>query len=120
MDKNSIVLIEQEMVKAMLNSDVTTLDKLIHEDLLFTIPSGHTITKTMDLASHSSGEMKISEISTSEQEINLIGDNAIVSVLVEMKGKYMDNSLDGNYKTIRVWKQSQNSWQIIAGSTIQL
>ncbi len=33
----------------MLKSNVKTLDTLIQDDLLFTIPTGQTITKVMDL-----------------------------------------------------------------------
>ena len=74
----------------------------------------------MDLETYSSGNMKINEIASSEQEINLIGDNAIVSIVIDMKGMYFDYSLDGKYKITRVWKLLNSKWKVIAGSSIKL
>ncbi|MFY0600184.1 MAG: nuclear transport factor 2 family protein [Cyclobacteriaceae bacterium] len=115
-----IAAAEQDLLNAMKNCDIQKLDELLHDDLLFNIPTGHTITKTMDLETYSSGNMKIQEISPSNQQINLIGDNAIVSISVEMKGVYMNKSLDGKYRLIRVWKLLHNKWKVIAGSSIKV
>jgi len=118
--KDFIIKVEQEILNAMKNCDVKKLDELLHEKLLFNIPNGQTITKTMDLETYSSGNMTINEIKSSEQEINLIGENAIVSVTLEMRGKYLDYSLDGKYKILRVWKLLNDQWKVIAGSSSKI
>jgi len=118
--KESIISMEKEILDAMRNSDVEKLNELIHEDLLFNIPSGQTITKDLDLENYRSGNMKIENISSSEQSINLIGDTAVVSVTITMQGKYLEHILDGKYRIIRVWKVFVNTWKVIAGSSIQL
>ena len=69
--KDAIIKIEQEILIAMKKCDIKKLDELLHEELLFNIPNGQTITKAMDLETYSSGNMKINEIASSEQEINL-------------------------------------------------
>jgi len=116
---NLIAIVEKEILMAMKNCDVQKLDELLHEDLLFAIPNGQTITKELDLETYRSGNMKIKEISSSEQHINIIGDNAVVSVLIEMTGMYFDYILDGKYRVIRVWKSFNGNWKVIAGSSIQ-
>ncbi len=117
--KNLIITLEKEISNAMKNCDVHKLDELLHKDLLFTIPNGQTITKDIDLETYSTGNMKITEITTTEQKINIIGDNAVASKIVEMKGMYFGHPLDGRYRIMRVWKLSNNKWQVIAGSSIQ-
>jgi Domain of unknown function (DUF4440) len=119
-DKSQIIVNEKYLLTAMKNNNVQKLDELIHEDLLFNLPNGQTITKTVDLETYRSGNMKISEISSSEQTVNLIEDNAVVSVTIEMKGKYFDHKLDGKYRFIRVWKVFNGQWKVIAGGSIQL
>jgi hypothetical protein len=64
--------------------------------------------------------MKIYKIKSSELDINLIGENAVVSVTIEMKGKYFDFSLNGKYRILRVWKSFNNKWKVIAGSSIKI
>ena len=115
--KDSIDKVEQEILKAMKDCDVKKLDELLHEELLFNIPNGQTITKTQDLETYRSGNMKIDEINLLEQEIRFIGENAVVSIIIEMKGKYFDFSLDGKYKILRVWKLFDTQWKVIAGSS---
>lgn len=120
MNKDLIQSLEKEILNSMKNCDIHKLDELLHKDLLFNIPNGQTITKSMDLDTYSSGNMKIKEISITEQKINQIENNAVVSAIVEMKGRYFDHSLDGNYHIIRVWQLFENKWKVIAGSSIQL
>jgi len=119
-EKDAIIKVEKELLTAMKNCDVKKLDGLLHEELFFNIPNGQTITKSMDLETYSSGNMKINEIKFSQQEINLIGDNAIVTVIIEMKGNYFDYSLDGKYKIIRIWKSIRNKLKVIGGSSIRI
>jgi hypothetical protein len=118
--KEQIISNEKNLLNAMKDNNVLKLDELVHEDLLFNIPNGQTITKSMDLETYRSGNMKISSILSREHEINLIGDNAVISVTVEMKGKYFDHILDGKYRFIRVWKLFNGKWKVIAGSSTQL
>src|SRR5438270_693675 len=109
--KEQIIESEKRLLAAFQNNDTKILDELLHEDLLFVIPTGQTITKVMDLENMRSGNMHVHSVSSSEQQINLIGDNAIVSVLIELKGKYLEHPIDGKFRYIRVWKVINNTWK---------
>jgi hypothetical protein len=119
-ERDIIVVSEDTILNAMKNCDIKKLDELLHAELLFNIPSGETITKTMDLETYKSGNMNIREIKSSQQIINIIGDNAIVSVCIEMQGKFFDYSLDGKYKVIRIWKKFDEKWKVIGGSSVKI
>lgn len=119
-NKASIINKEKEMLDAMLNSDVDKLSALIHEDLLFNIPSGQTVTKDLDLENYRSGNMKIKVISSSDQSINLIEDIAVVAATITMRGSYLAHILDGKYRIIRIWKLFGNDWKVVAGSSVQI
>lgn len=111
--------LEKDIIDAMLNSNVEMLDILIHDDLLFHIPNGQSITKTMDLEGYQSGHMNISSMSVSDQQIKIFTDTAIVSSSIYMEGTYLEHEIDGMYKFIRIWKQFGNQWKVIAGSSIE-
>lgn len=112
--------LENQLLDAMLNANVEILDKLIHRDLLFNSAMGQTITKEMDLQSYSSGLMKLDSISASDQQINVIGDTAVVTVTIDMNGAYGAQPISGKVRFLRVWKQCDSGWQIIAGSSLML
>lgn len=118
--KSQIIESENRLLKAMLECNLPILEELLHEDLLFNIPNGRTVTKMMDLDNYQSGNMLISSILTSDQNIHVIDDTAIVTVTLVLKGKYSQQSLDGEYRYLRVWKLFNTSWQVIAGSCVSL
>lgn len=115
-----IVNAEIELLTAIKNADVSVLEQILHDDLLFNLPSGETITKEFDLNSYRSGKMKIHSLEASDQIINIIGDSAIVAVSVSLKGTYDNNPINGVFKYIRVWKQFDDNLKVIAGSCVQL
>ena len=118
--QNQIIECEEKLLNAMIESNLTVLDELLHENLLFNIPNGVTVTKKMDLDNYRSGNMCIKSILSSDQIIQLIDDTAIVAVNLTLKGKFNQQSLDGHYRYLRVWKLFNTSWKIIAGSCVSL
>lgn len=109
---------EQELVKAMLNSDVQQLDKLISDDLIFTDHNGRLLDKATDLEAHSSGTLKISSLKTTEQRIKIYNDTAVVSVLMNIAGTYAVQPFNGNLRFTRVWMNRGNSWKVVAAHSV--
>ena len=119
-EKDTIAKLENQLLDAMLNANIETLDKLIHPDLLFNSAMGQTITKEMDLQSYSSGLMTINSINASDQQINILKDTATVVVTIDIVGKYGIQNISGKVRFLRVWKQFDSGYQIIAGSSVML
>ena len=111
---------EQQLREAMLTANMSQLNQLIHDDLLFNIPTGQTITKAADLDAYRQGHMKLTGLTFSDQQVSVTGNTAVVAVTVQMAGTFMNNPLDGRYSFLRVWKQSETGWQVIAGSSSAL
>ena len=118
--EQDIIDSEKRLLEAILNGDINILDQLLHESLIFNIPTGQTITKEMDIENYRSGIMSVYNISTTDQIINTLGDISTVVVSVHLKAKYADQIIDGKFRYLRVWKQFNNSWKVIAGSGVQI
>lgn len=116
----TVINAEIELLTAIKNSDVSALDAFLHDDLLFNLPDGQTISKEFDLNSYRSGKMQIDSLEASDQIVNVIEDTAVVAVTVLLKGTYDNNAINGVFKYIRVWKQFENNLKVIAGSCVQL
>jgi ketosteroid isomerase-like protein len=115
-----VIACEDSLLEAMRTSDVERLDALLHDDLLFNTPDGATATKAMDLSNYRSGNIHLHTVASSDQTVHVIGDNAVVAVTVELKGEYLGQALDGQFRYIRVWKAAEGSWKVIAGSVVPL
>lgn len=116
----TVVSAEVELLAAIKKADVSVLEKMLHDDLLFNLPDGNTITKEFDLDSYRSGKMKVDSLEASDQIINIIDDMAVVAVTVSLKGAFNNNSISGAFRYIRVWKQFDESLKVIGGSCIAL
>ncbi|MCX2495918.1 nuclear transport factor 2 family protein [Pedobacter sp. PF22-3] len=115
-----IILLENRLLAAIQTGDVEDLNELLHEDLLFNLPNGVTITKAMDMETYTSGKMAVNSIIPAEQQINLINDTAVVSVKIELKAVYNSQSIEGIFRYLRVWKVFDQEWKVIAGSCVAI
>ncbi|MBF4486615.1 MULTISPECIES: nuclear transport factor 2 family protein [unclassified Flavobacterium] len=116
----TIVNAEIELLTVIKTADVAALDKLLHDDLLFNLSDGQTITKEFDLETYRSGKVKIETLEAADQIINIIEDTAVVSVIILLKGTYDNNPIANSFRYIRVWKQFGESLKVIAGSCVAL
>lgn len=120
MQKDLVVNAEIELLTAIKYADIHVLEEILHDELLFNLPDGQVITKEFDLNSYRSGKMKITALEASDQIISIIGDTAVVSVVVLLKGTYDNNPLANSFRYIRVWKQFDERLKVIAGSCVEL
>jgi hypothetical protein len=62
----------------------------------------------------------MTSIKASDQKINVIDNTAVVSVNLEMTGKYNDQVINQQFRYIRVWKSFIDSWKVIAVSGVPI
>jgi len=67
--EEQIVDCEYSILEAMKIGDINVLNELLHNNLIFNIPTGQTITKAMDIENYRLGTMTVYEISTTDQII---------------------------------------------------
>src|SRR5688500_5749704 len=93
-----IIQMEERLRKAQLANDANELDRLIYDDLICTFIDGLLYTKQQDLDIHKSGTLKFESINPLEQKIKILGENAVVNVLMDIKGKSPDGPIDGKVR----------------------
>ena len=96
-----IVEAEDELRNAMLSANLSSLDRLLAPDLIFTNHLGHMQSKDDDLAAYRSGALKIQELNMSEQQIRPCGEAAVVSVRVQLTGTYAGHPANGDFPVQR-------------------
>lgn len=114
--KSDIIEQENKLYKAIIESNINTLDELLHTDLLFVIPSGEVITKEIDLRTYQDGALKINEINSQIEALNIIEDTAVITLSMMLKGSYNGEVFEGKYRYIRFWKKFKNGIKVIGGS----
>lgn len=118
--KNSILAQEEKLYSAIKDGNINLLDELLHQDLLFIVPSGEVITKKIDLDTYRDGKLKISELLPTAENLNIIDDVAVVTVIMEIKGEFDQVPFEAKYRYIRFWKQFDDGIKVIGGSGIAI
>lgn len=114
--KKEIEELENKILSALQNRDIKTMEELLHENLLFNLPSGQTVTKKIDLENLKTGIISIKEIKAFDQIITTVDDVATVAVTYNLKADLAGNTIDGAFRYLRVWKLFKDGWKVIAGS----
>jgi ketosteroid isomerase-like protein len=118
--KDEILNLENTLYEAIKNSDTEVLDKLLHADLLFLVPSGQTINKEMDLQTYREGNLKVKEIIPKVEELNIIEDLAVITLQMKLKGNYNNEPFEAQYRYIRFWKKFPEGIKVVGGSGIAI
>ncbi|WGQ10723.1 nuclear transport factor 2 family protein [Pedobacter gandavensis] len=72
--ENCILEQENNLYSAIKDSNITMLEKLLHDDLLFILPSGETIAKEKDNDTYRDGALKVDELLPEVEKLNIIDD----------------------------------------------
>jgi ketosteroid isomerase-like protein len=121
MESKTIEVLEERIRQAMLTSDISALDELIADDLVWTMHTGQVCSKQDDLEAHRSGLFRFTKVDFSDRQIHPYSDNCVVVTLkAELAGSLSGQAFSETYRFTRVWLQRQNRWQIVAGHVSQL
>ncbi|PCE66600.1 nuclear transport factor 2 family protein [Sediminicola luteus] len=119
-NKSEILDLENRLLQAMKTQNLAEMNALLHEDLLFVIPTGQIMSKAMELENITSGRVQLQSVSVSDHKIVCLGDTALVSVKMLLKGTFADHPIDGEYRYFRTWKLFGTDWKLIGGSGMAL
>jgi hypothetical protein len=106
--------LEDKRFGAMIARDFAALDKLVHDQLLYTHSSGVTDSKATWLESMKSGKVKYKSVNCSERKVRFFGDVAL------MNGRAaIEVEIGGQPKSLRLlflnaWTRTPKGWQFVA------
>ena len=122
MNTSAIEECEEQLRRAQLSGDVTTLDRLLDDALVFTALDGAVVGKADDLALHRSRRLRISKMEWSQRRILDFGDTVVVTVRMDAEAVFDGVSAQGPLRYTRVWFRRSSGWRVVAGhmSTISV
>lgn len=106
--------LEVELREAMLRNDITALDRLLADEVIFTDPQGSVIDKVEDLSVHQSGDLVVTSYEADELIVRVFGSTGITNLKVRLTGLFKGESFSGVYRYTRTYLKQNERWQIIA------
>jgi ketosteroid isomerase-like protein len=113
----AIVVLEARLRLAQLGVDLTALDDLISDDLLFTGPDGQLGSKAQDLEAYRSGAVKFIEHVPEELRIRRVSaDVSIAALRAQLTVDVAGRRSRGTYRYTRIWaREDDRAWRVVGG-----
>ena len=112
--EKDILGLEDKRFAAMITRDFAGLDKVVHEELLYTHSSGVTDTKASWIESMRSGRVKYKSVQCSERQVRFFGEVALA------RGRAaIEVEIGGEPKSLRLlflnaWTRTPQGWKFVA------
>jgi ketosteroid isomerase-like protein len=112
--EKEILALEDRRLGAMVARDFGALEKMVHDELLYTHSSGVTDTKASWLESMKSGKTKYKSASCSDRQVRFFGDVALV------RGKAaIEAEINGQPRSLKLfflnaWTRTPQGWKFAA------
>jgi ketosteroid isomerase-like protein len=106
--------LESQWLKALIQNDIATVNRLLADDYLGIDPNGTLETKADALAQQRSGTMKITSIEPDNVKVRVYGDTAVVTSRVDVVGRDGDRDVSGKYHYTHVYSRRSGEWKIVS------
>jgi ketosteroid isomerase-like protein len=106
--------LESQWLKAVVQNDVATVNRLLADDYLGINPDGTLETKADALAQQRSGTLKITSIDPENVKVRVYGDTAVVTSKVQVEGRNGDRDVSGLYHYTRVYSRRSGEWKVVS------
>jgi ketosteroid isomerase-like protein len=112
---DEILACEAELQRAQLTGDVAALDRLLDDLLLFTNIDGTLASKSDDLSSHRSGQLRITRMDPSDRHLLHLGATSVVSVRMNAEAIMNGVPVKVTLRYTRIWHRRTEGWRLVAG-----
>jgi len=113
-DKIELTRLEKVWNDAHLHGDADTLDQLFADDLVVTMSAMRLLDKKDSVGIVRSGRVKFRRYETSELRIQVYGNAAVVTGLLERVREVAGQSAEDKYRFTKVYVRKSNTWLVVA------
>ena len=108
-----LIALHKSWVEARKRGDTDAMSRLMADEWMVTVQTGHIVTRERSLASAKAGNWKDRPLATYDNvTARTYGDTAIITFRAKTE--------EGYVQTIQVWVKRQSHWQNIAGQSTKL
>jgi hypothetical protein len=110
----ALLAIDQKRINAQIQGDVSTLEMLLGDDLLYVHAAGLMQSKVEFIADLKSGKRQYKSIKNSDMKLHMTKDLAVISaqsdIVVDSQGREVNLSV----RIVEVYAKRGGRWQLIA------
>ncbi|WP_069110320.1 nuclear transport factor 2 family protein [Jiangella alba] len=109
----SLAAAETELQRAQLAGDVVALDSLLHADVVYVAPDGGTFSKSQDLESHSSGQLRLTRLEQRQGSARQFDAAGVTRAWVSIAGLAGGQPFEAEMVYTRTWLFHDGGWRVV-------
>ncbi len=111
---------EKAWAAAVTQRDFATLDRILHDQLIYAHSTGVVETKTQYVGRLRTGAQRYDRIEHEGMTVKLHGDAAVVHAVVRMTGEADTKPFDNRLMMLHLWVRGSGGWRLAAHQTTEL
>ena len=112
--EKQILGLEDQRFGAMIARDFAALEKLVHDELLYTHSSGLTDTRASWLESMKSGKTRYKSVSCTERKVRVLGEVALVTGRAAIEAEINGQPRSLKLLFLNAWARTPQGWKFVA------
>ena len=113
-DQTTFERLEAEWNRAHLQRDTSLLDRLYGDDVVIVVPGMRVMTKSDALGMLSPGRMTFERYDTSELQIRVYDQMAVVTGRLQRTRVIADKKADDDWRFTKVYARRAGGWQVVS------
>jgi hypothetical protein len=110
----------QAWKQARLNRDGAGLQRLLHEEIIYTHADGRIDTKAELLKAATTGKTIVEGIDFSDTTVRVYGTTALVNSVLDLRNNLDGTRTSAHLSVLQVWLKAAGGWQMVASQAIRL
>lgn len=119
-DVDDLIAIDKRMQRAFIDRDVATLEKIMTEDYVLVLPNGTERLRAPILADVASPDLVFEINESSEWEVRVHGDTAVLVALLHQKGTNHGKPFDYVVKFSDTYAREHGAWRNVHAHSSRL
>ena len=112
--EQTVMLIEKEMLDAVLKGDASASERYLAETYVFTGPDGLVQDRARSIADVKSGDLKLQSATLDDAKVSVYGDTAVIIYGSNDKGTYKGKDITGKTQWTDVLVKRKGQWQLVS------
>jgi ketosteroid isomerase-like protein len=117
---DTVLKLEQQWEDALTKSDVTALEKLYDDTIIYTHSSGKVDTKESYISAIKSGATQYQSMKRDDIKVSVYGHTAIVSCHWDVHVLARSTKVDINARYLHVYVEQANGWKLVAHESTRI
>ena len=109
-----VTKLERQRVRAYVERDVATLDRVLPNNFVFTRSIGRAFSKSQLLEALESGELVLDEYDRNVRKVTIANNTAVAVGHDRVRGRYQGRDISGTYHFSSIYVEQGGEWQVAA------